>query len=91
MAGSAQYTITTAPQVIVAAPAGVTVPGPVGWFYITNGSGTAIYLGGPSVSSSNGAQLPASTTLSGYLFQGDQVYAATASSTSTVGVLTTGV
>jgi hypothetical protein len=89
VAGSAQFTVGTTPTLIAAAPGGVTVPGPVGWFSLVNGSG-AIYLGGPNVTSANGAQVAASGTLSGWLFQGDQVWACTATSTSTVGVLITG-
>jgi hypothetical protein len=90
VAGSAQFTVGTAASMIVGAPAGVTVPGPVGWFYITNGSGGIIYLGSPGVSSSNGAAVAASATQSGWLFQGDAIWACTSTGTSTVGVLVTG-
>jgi hypothetical protein len=89
MAASAQYTIGTS-ATLIASAAQVAVAGPGGWWYLTNGSGGAIYLGGPNVSSTNGAQVAASTTLSGYLFAGDALYAVTATGTSTVGVLQTG-
>jgi hypothetical protein len=89
VAGSAQYTVgASTPALIASAPAGGGT-GPVGWFYFTNGSGV-IYLGGSGVTSANGAQLAASTTLTGWLFPGDSIYAITASSTSAVGVLQTG-
>ncbi len=89
MAASAQYAVGTAPTLLAAAPAGVTA-GPVGWSYLSNGSGGTVYLGGPNVTSSNGAPLAASTTLPAFLFAGDSVYGCTASGTSTVGVLQTG-
>lgn len=89
MAASAQYTVGTTPVLLASAPSNA-YPGAVGWFYLTNGSGAAIFLGASGVTSSNGAQVAASTTLTGLLFPGDAVYACTASSTSTVGVLQTG-
>jgi hypothetical protein len=63
--------------------------GPVASVLISNGSGAAIYLGGAGVTSSNGSVLAASTAVTLWLFPGDAVYAITASSTSTVGVLQT--
>jgi hypothetical protein len=62
---------------------------------ITNGT-TAIYLGGPNVTPSNGFQVAANATwppagsLPAPLFPGDQVWACTASSTSTVQAFQTG-
>lgn len=65
--------------------------GPTGWFYLSNASGgTTVYLGGAGVTPSNGALVATSGTFTGYLFPGDQVYAVTSSSTSTVTVLQTG-
>lgn len=89
MVSSQQYTAGTAPSLIAVAPS-TGAAGPAGWFYLTNGSGGAVYLGASGVNSSNGAQVPASSTLSGYLFSGDQLYACTAASTSSLGVLLTG-
>jgi hypothetical protein len=89
MAYSNQYTAGTVPTLLIAAAA-VAAAGPVGWWYLTNGSGGTIYLGGPNVSSANGASVAASTTLTGFTFAGDQIYACTASGTSSVGVLQTG-
>ena len=90
MAGSQQYAVGTAPTLLASCPSTVT-PGPLGWFYFTNGTAATVYLGGGTgVTSSNGASLAASTTLTGYLFAGDNLYAVTASGTSTVGVLQTG-
>jgi hypothetical protein len=89
MAYSNQYTAGTAPTLIIAAPA-VAAAGPVGWWCLANGSGGTVYIGGPNVSSANGAAVAASTTLTGFTFSGDRVYVATASGTSTVGVLQTG-
>lgn len=88
MAGSDQVTVGTSPVLLAAAPA-ASVPGPIGWFYIVNGS-SALYLGGPNVSSTNGAQVAASGTLSGWLFSGDALYGVLATGSETVGVLTTG-
>lgn len=89
MAASAQYTAGTVATLVVAAPPrGVACP--VGWWYLTNGTGATIYLGGVNVTSSNGAQVAASATLTGFVFGSDSIYACTGSGTSTVGVLQAG-
>jgi len=91
MAGSAQYTAGASTAVLVAAAPVSQTPGPVGWFYFANGSGSiVVYLGGPGVTASNGAAVAANGTFSGYLFSGDQIYAIAASSTAAVSVLQTG-
>jgi len=87
MAISAQFTVTAAAQPLIMAPPGPQ-PGPVGWWYITNGA-AVIYLGGPGVTVSSGAAVAASATLSGFLWPGDVIWAVSAGS-STVGVLRTG-
>jgi hypothetical protein len=89
VAGSAQYAIGTAPSLVISAPA-VSATGPVGWFYAVAGTAASVLLGGSSATSSNGAALAAGGTLSGFLFAGDQIYALTASGTSTLSVLQTG-
>lgn len=95
MAGSQQFSVTSATAVPVASAPGsgvpqATIPGPVGWFYLANSSSGAIYIGGANVSSSNGALVAASGTFSGFLFSGDTIYAIASSTTSTVSVLQTG-
>jgi hypothetical protein len=90
MSASAQYPVGTAPTLLASAPASGVV-GPTGWMYLVNGSGGTIYLGAAGVTSTNGAPVAASTSFTGYLFPGDVVYAVTASGTSTVSVLQTGV
>jgi hypothetical protein len=85
---SGQYTAGTAATLILAA-AQAAAAGPAGWFYLSNGS-SIVYLGGPEVTSANGAPVAASGTLTGFLFPGDAIYVATGSGTSTVGVLQTG-
>jgi len=90
MAGSAQWAVGTTPVLIASAGPAATV-GPTGWFYIVNSPTTAVYLGGgTSVTSTTGASLATSGTVSGFLFPGDTLYAVTASSTSTVSVLQMG-
>lgn len=94
MAGSQQYSVTSATAVPVAAAPGsgvpqATIPGPVGWFYIANGA-NAVYLGGANVSTSNGALVAANGTFTGFLYPGDVIYAIASSTTSTVTVLQTG-
>ena len=89
MAGSAQFAIGTAPTLVASAPA-VSVAGPVGWFCAVAGTAASVLLGGPAVTASNGAALAAGGTMSAFLFQGDQVYALTASGTSTLSVLQVG-
>jgi hypothetical protein len=89
VAASDQYAVGTVPALLASAPA-IAYPGPAGWFYITVGTATSVYLGGSVVTTSNGAQAGAGSTLTGYLFSGDQVYAVTAAGTVTVGVLQTG-
>jgi hypothetical protein len=86
--GSAQYALGTAATLVASAPASL-FPGPAGWFYAVAGT-AAVYLGAPGLTSSNGAPVSAGGTVSGYLFPGDQVYALTASGTSTLAVLQTG-
>lgn len=87
MTGSQQFTVTTTPQVIAAAPAGTTIM-PVGWFYLANGA-AAIYLGGSGVSATTGALVAINGTFTGFLFPGDQIWAYCAT-TSTVTILQTG-
>jgi hypothetical protein len=88
VAGCQQYTVTSAPQLIIAAPAGATIA-PVGWFYVANGA-AAVYLGGDgTVSSTTGALVAINGTFTGFLFPGDQIWAYSAGS-STVTVLQTG-
>lgn len=52
--------------------------------------GTPVYLGGPDVTSPNGARVAANTSWSGPLFPGDQLYACTASGASLISVYQTG-
>lgn len=86
--GSYQVTVGSSTAVLLAqAPAGGS--GPVASVFISNGSGAAIFLGGAHVTSSNGASLAASTAITLWLFPGDALYAITASSTSSVGVIQT--
>jgi hypothetical protein len=89
VAGSQQYAIGTAPSLVASAPAG-SVPGPTGWFWAVAGTAASVLLGGPGVTSSTGAALASGGTMSAFLFGGDQVYALTASGTSTLSVLQTG-
>jgi hypothetical protein len=89
VAGSQQYAIGTAASLVAAAPV-ASGPGPAGWFYAVAGTAASVLLGGPGVTSSNGVALAAGGTMSAFLFQGDQVYALTASGTSTLSVLQTG-
>jgi hypothetical protein len=95
VAGSEQYSVTSSAAVLVAAAPGSgvpqsAIPGPVGWFYLSNSSSGAIYIGGANVSSANGALVAASGTFSGFLFSGDAIYAIASSTTSAVTVLQTG-
>ena len=90
MAGSAQATGTSSAAVLLAAAPATLTPGQAGWAFVSNGSGGKIWLGGPGVTSSNGAGLAASATLPVPLFPGDQVYAIADSASSVVGVLQTG-
>jgi hypothetical protein len=88
MAASAAYTVTSTPVLIASAP-NTPSTGPTGWFYLANGA-AIIYLGGPSVSATNGVPVTATTgTFNGYLFAGDSVYAVCAT-TSNVTVFQTG-
>jgi hypothetical protein len=89
VAGSAQYSIGTAPTLVVSAPA-ASVPGPVGWFCAVAGTAASVLLGGAGAGTASSMALAAGGTLSGFLFQGDQVYALTASGTSTLAVLQMG-
>lgn len=88
MAFSNQYAVGTAPALIVTAPPGLQA-GPSGAFYLANGN-IAVFLGASGVSSANGAQVASAGTFTSQLFPGDQIYACTASGTSTLGVLVTG-
>ena len=88
MIRSDQYTVGTAPSLL--AQVSPVTASPAGWFYLTVGTATSVYLGGPNVTSSNGAQVAASATLSGYLFSGDHLYACTTSGSVTAGVLQSG-
>jgi len=87
--GSNQVTVGSSTPVLLAQAAVSFAPGPVASVLISNGSGAAIFLGGSGVTASNGSQLAASTAITLWLFPGDSLYAVTASSTSTVGVLQT--
>jgi hypothetical protein len=85
---SDQLVIGTAASILAAStPTGIA--GPSGWFYLVNGV-TPIYLGASHVSSTNGMALGSASSLSGYLFSGDQLYACTSGTTSTVSVLQSG-
>jgi hypothetical protein len=91
MAGSNQYTCGTAPTLLASAPP-VSPPGPVGWFLVTNGGTTPIYLmGGTANPAALGPTVAAGANQSGWLFRGDNLYAVTQGGTATsVGVLQTG-
>ena len=92
MAGSQQYTTSTTAQLIASAPAeAADEAGPMSWVYLTNGSGGSCYLGGAGLTTSNGASVAASTTWTGFLFPGDQLYVIQNSGSSALGVLQTGV
>ena len=77
---------TTASLLAQASP---VLNAPAGWFSVTSGT-IAMYLGGPKVTSTNGAQVAANASLTGWLFGGDQLYAITASGSATAAVLQTG-
>ncbi len=87
--GSYQVTVGSSTAVLLAQAPNSVGPGPVGSVFISNGSGAAIFIGGAHVTSSNGASLAASTAITLWLFPGDALYAVTASSTSSVGVIQT--
>lgn len=91
MAGAQQYSVTTAAQLLAAAPAS-SAPGPVGWFTVSNGStAQTVYLnGGTAVSSTNGYAIATSSSLSGWLYPGDNIYGIAGAGTATVSVLVTG-
>jgi hypothetical protein len=90
VAGSAQVPVgASTPVLLAAAPPGLT-PGQIGWAYLSNGSGAAVLLGGPGVTSANGATLAATTAIGVPLFSGDRVFGITATGSTTVGVLQTG-
>lgn len=92
MARSIAVSTGTAPTVLVTAPPGNSA-GPVGWFLAQNSTAATCYVGGPNVSSANGALIGTSATtnsLSGYLFAGDVLYFAASSGTATTTVLVTG-
>ena len=91
MAGSNVYTVGTAPTLLASAPP-VSPAGPVGWFLITNGGSTPIYLmGGTANTAALGPSVAAGANQSGWLFRGDSVFAITQGGTATsVGVLQTG-
>jgi hypothetical protein len=92
MAGSAQYSPGAGTAVSIAACPPTVTPGPLGWFYISNGGTVSCYIGGGSaVTSSNGVAVAASGTINGYLFAGDNLYAVAASGTGQLSVLQTGV
>jgi hypothetical protein len=56
---------------------------------ITTGA-VPVYLGGPGVTSANGAQVPASSARPVVLFPGDSLYACTASGSTTIGICQNG-
>lgn len=90
--GSAQYTVTSTPQVIASMPASSTgSPGSlqVG-SAVVNNTGATVYLGGANVSSANGLAVATSATtyFTIPLFPGDTVYAV-CSTSSVVSVLQT--
>lgn len=86
-----QGIIVGATPVLLAASAAATGMQPSGTCYITNGA-AAIYLGGSAtVNTGNGLQiLPTANAPPVPLFPSDQVWACTASGTSTVYVYQTG-
>ena len=77
--------------VLLASSGAASDPLPSGTCYISNGA-AAIYLGGSkNVNSSNGLQvLPTANAVPVPLYPGDQIFAVTASGTSTVYVYQTG-
>jgi hypothetical protein len=88
MIRSDQLVIGTVASILAAStPTGIA--GPSGWFYMVNGA-TGIYLGASHVGTANGLAVAAAGTLSGYLFSGDQLYACTAGTTSSVSILQSG-
>lgn len=87
--GSNQYTVSTAAVLVAAVPASQGSSGAVSSVYLANTGAVTVYLGGVNVSSSNGAAVAANGTLTLSLFSGDQLYAVTASSSSTLTVLQT--
>ena len=91
MAGAQQYSVTTAAQLLAAAPATIT-PGPAGWFSVANGSTVqTVYLnGGTAVSATNGYPVAPSSSVQGYLWPGDQLYGIAGAGTATTSVLQTG-
>lgn len=92
MAGSGQYTVGTAPTLLASAPL-ASPGGPIGWFLISNGGTAPIYLmGGTANTASLGASVAAGASQSGWLFRGDSIFSVTTAGSSTsVGVLQTGV
>jgi hypothetical protein len=91
MAGSAQIPVGAATALLLAAaPPGIT-PGQIGWAYISvPAGGGSLWLGGPGVTSTNGANVPAGNNLPMPLFSGDQIFGVSSTGTVTVGVLQTG-
>jgi hypothetical protein len=86
--GSQQFSVTSTRSVIAQTPAG-SATGPAGVVLVANTTGSAVtaYLGGDNVSSSNGYPLAQNASTTVYLWPGDALYAATASSTATLSVL----
>lgn len=88
--GSQQYAVSTSAVLIGSAPASAHV-GPVGALLVLADATTDAYVGGANVSSTNGLKITHAVTapVPITLFPGDSVYAVTASSTATLGVLQT--
>lgn len=85
--GSQQYTVTTTAAPIASFNGQGNSEATV---WITNTSATPVYLGGANVTSSNGYPYTKQNEPFGLILHvGDVLYAVTASSTATVGVLQT--
>ena len=92
MASSNQITvgIGTLPVQLAAASPLPPAQGPCGWFSFANGTGGAVYVGASvNLGTASGYLMGTSTTLTGYLFPGDQLYGYS-TGTSTVAALVTG-
>lgn len=100
---STQVTVSNTATKLVDAPVPVedahsyseTASANLRYVLVTNGSGTTVFLGGPTVTASGaagGVQIGVNTTLNNLipLRPSESLYAITASSTSTVTVLVTG-
>jgi len=93
MASSYQITvgIGTLPVQLINCPQTSPARGPAAWFTLANGTGGAVYVGGAAtgLGTLSGYLMGTSTSLTGYVFPGDQIYGYT-TGTTVVSALVTG-